>query len=152
MVNKKSAPQHEILEIKRVGEWGKLEYHHRLSCGHVEVRKRPSKAPQIACAWCVVAVEKQKELKALTIIQPPVLEEVWDFYDETFVDEVRVADIRSGVANVLGCPQENIEVVSSVGEDGNLRVNYVSIFLDFNQVEKLLSTKQKIVDFPPKDH
>lgn len=148
MVNKKSAPQHDILEIKRVGEWGKLEYHHRLTCGHVEVRKRPSKAPRIACAWCVVASEKQRELKALTIVQPPVVEEVWDFYDDTVVDEVMVANLRSGVANALGCPQENIEVVATVDDDGNLRVNYVSVFLDYPQAQKLASSSTKIVDIP----
>ncbi len=148
MVNKKSAPQHDILEIKRVGEWGKLEYHHRLTCGHVEVRKRPSKAPRIACAWCVVASEKQRELKALTIVQPPVVEEVWDFYDETVVDEVMVANLRSGVASALGCPQENIEVVATVDEDGNLRVNYVSVFLDYPQAQKLAFSSTKIVDIP----
>jgi hypothetical protein len=148
VVNKKSAPQHDILEIKRVGEWGKLEYHHRLTCGHVEVRKRPSKAPRIACAWCVVASEKQRELKALTIVQPPVVEEVWDFYDDTVVDEVMVANLRSGVANALGCPQENIEVVATVDDDGNLRVNYVSVFLDYPQAQKLASSSTKIVDIP----
>jgi hypothetical protein len=146
VVNKKSAPQHDILEIKRVGEWGKLEYHHRLTCGHVEVRKRPSKAPRIACAWCVVASEKQRELKALTIVQPPVLEEVWDFYDDSVVDEVMVADLRSGVANALGCPQENVEVVATIDDDGNLRVNYVSVFLDYSQAKNIASSGASVVD------
>lgn len=148
MVNKKSAPQHDILEIKRVGEWGKLEYHHRLSCGHTEIRKRPSKAPKIACAWCVIASDKQRELKALTIIQPPIVEEVWDFYDDTVVDEVRLANLRSGVAYALGCSQENIEVVASIDDDGNLRVNYVSVFLDYEQAQKLANSNKGIVDIP----
>lgn len=152
MVNKKSAPQHEILEIKRVGEWGKLEYHHRLACGHVEVRKRPSRAPRIACAWCVVASEKQRELKALTIIQPPVVEEVWDFYDDTVVDEVMVANLKSGVASALGCPQEGVEVVATVDEENNLRVNYVSIFLDYEQAKKIAEGSTKIVDITPTVH
>ena len=152
MINRKSAPQHEILEIKRVGEWGKLEYHHRLSCGHVEIRKRPSKAPKVACGWCVVATEKQKELRALTIVQPPILEEVWDFYDETIVDEVIVANLRSGVAGALGCSQENIEVVATVDDNGDLRVNYVSVFLDYEQAKKLAERSAKTVDINHLDH
>lgn len=146
MVNKKSAPQHEILEISKIGQWGKLEYHHRLSCGHTEIRKRPSKAPKIACTWCVVATEKQKELRALTIVQPPIVEEVWDFYDDMVVDEVMVANIRSGIASAIGCQQENIEVVSSVDDEGRLTINYVSIFLDYEQAKNLANKSTQIVD------
>lgn len=145
-VNKKSAPQKQVLEIVRVGQWGKVEYQHVLDCGHVEVRKRPSKTDKIACAWCVVASEKQRELKTLTVIQPPITEEPWDFYDDVAVDEIRLAKTRSDLAHVLGCPQESIEIVSSVDEDGNLSVNYVSIFLDFGQAERVIRKSQTIVD------
>lgn len=148
MVNKKAAPQHDILEITKVGQWGKLEYHHRLSCGHTEVRKRPSKAPKIACAWCVIASEKQKELRALTIVQPPVLEEIWDFYDDTVVDEMQISKLRSGISNALGCPQESIEVVSSINESGDLVINYVSIFLDYEQAKAVANKNTQIVDIP----
>lgn len=147
MVNKKSAPQNEIIEIKRLGEWGKLEYHHRLACGHTEVRKRPSKAPKIACTWCVVATEKQRELRALTVVSPPVeYEQVWDFYDDVAVDEITIANVRSGVASAIGCPQESVEVVSSVDEDGNLRINYVTVVLDYEQAKKLSASRANAID------
>ena len=94
----------------------------------------------------MVASEKQRELKALTIVQPPVLEEVWDFYDDSVVDEVMVADLRSGVANALGCPQENVEVVATIDDDGNLRVNYVSVFLDYSQAKNIASSGASVVD------
>lgn len=147
MINKKSAPQSEIIEIKRLGEWGKLEYHHRLACGHTEVRKRPSKAPKIACTWCVVATEKQRELRALTVVSPPVeYEQVWDFYDDVAVDEITIANVRSGVASAIGCPQESVEVVSSVDEDGNLRINYVTVVLDYEQAKKLSASRANAID------
>jgi hypothetical protein len=147
VINKKSAPQNEIIEIKRLGEWGKLEYHHRLACGHTEVRKRPSKAPKIACTWCVVATEKQRELRALTVVSPPVeYEQVWDFYDDVAVDEITIANVRSGVASAIGCPQESVEVVSSVDEDGNLRINYVTVVLDYEQAKKLSASRANAID------
>ena len=147
MINKKSAPQNEIIEIKRLGEWGKLEYHHRLSCGHTEVRKRPSKAPKIACTWCVIATEKQRELRALTVISPPVeYEQVWDFYDDVAVDEITIANVRSNVASAIGCPQESVEVISSVDEDGNLRINYVTVILDYAQAKKLSTSRTNTID------
>jgi len=145
-VNKKSAPQKQVIEIVRVGQWGKVEYQHVLECGHVEIRKRPSKTDKIACAWCVVASEKQRELKTLTIVPPPVTEEPWDFYDDVAVDEIRLAQTRSALAHAIGCPQEAVEIVSSVDEEGNLTVNYVSIFLDFGQAEQIIRKSQTIVD------
>ena len=117
MVNKKSAPQKNIVSIEKQGGWGDVSYYHKLECGHIEVRKRASAAPKIACTWCVIGEQKGKELRALTIVQPPTLEEVWDFYDETTSEEVDVAKLRAGVANAVGCAQESVEVVSIVDEE-----------------------------------
>jgi hypothetical protein len=63
VVNKKSAPQKHVVSIDRVGEWGKRVYHHKLECGHVEIRNRASTAPKIACTWCVIGEQKGKEFK-----------------------------------------------------------------------------------------
>jgi len=136
-VNKKSAPQKIVLSIERQGAWGDVSYYHRLECGHIEVRKRASPKPKIACTWCVVGEEKGKELKALTLIQPPTVEEVWDFYDDFSNEEVDVAQLRAGIASAIGCPQDSIEVISEVGEDNVLRVNYVRIFLDIELAKKI---------------
>lgn len=137
MVNKKSAPQKLVVSIERQGAWGDVSYYHKLECGHIEVRKRASTAPQIACTWCVISEEKGRELKALTIVQPPTLEEVWDFYDDSINEEVNVAQLRAGIASSIGCPQDSVEVVSEVGEDNILRVNYVTVFLDIELAKKI---------------
>ena len=137
MINKKSAPQKLIVSIDKQGAWGEVSYYHKLECGHVEVRKRASSAPKIACTWCVIGEEKGRELKALTIVQPPTLEEVWDFYDETTSEEVDVAKLRAGVANAVGCAQESVEVVSIVDEENILRVSYVTVFLDFETAKRI---------------
>ena len=137
MINKKSAPQKLIVSIDKQGAWGEVSYYHKLECGHIEVRKRASSAPKIACTWCVIGEEKGRELKALTIVQPPTLEEVWDFYDETTSEEVDVAKLRAGVANAVGCAQESVEVVSIVDEENILRVSYVTVFLDFETAKRI---------------
>jgi hypothetical protein len=137
VINKKSAPQKLIVSIDKQGAWGEVSYYHKLECGHIEVRKRASSAPKIACTWCVIGEEKGRELKALTIVQPPTLEEVWDFYDETTSEEVDVAKLRAGVASAVGCAQESVEVVSIVDEENILRVSYVTVFLDFETAKKI---------------
>lgn len=144
MVNKKSAPQKIILSIDKQGAWGDVSYYHKLECGHIEVRKRASSAPKIACTWCVIGEEKGKELKALTLIQPPILDEVWDFYDEAINEEVDVAQLRAGIASAIGCPQDSVEVISEVGDDNILRVNYVTIFLDIELAKKIAKYHKSI--------
>lgn len=144
MVNKKSAPQKNIVSIEKQGGWGDVSYYHKLECGHIEIRKRASTAPKIACTWCVIGEQKGKELRALTIVQPPTLEEVWDFYDETTSEEVDVAKLRAGVANAVGCPQESVEVVSIVDEENVLRVSYVTVFLDFETAKRIADRNKNI--------
>jgi len=149
MVNKKSAPQRAVLSIERVGGWGKVEYYHGLECGHTEIRKRASTAPQIACTWCVVASDKGRELHALRIVQSPVIDEVWDFYDSSVTDEVTVAKMRGDIANAVGCSQENVELVSTVDEDGVLRVMYATVFLELSLIQKILNKSAFIIDTLP---
>jgi hypothetical protein len=144
VVNKKSAPQKNIVSIEKQGGWGDVSYYHKLECGHIEIRKRASTAPKIACTWCVIGEQKGKELRALTLVQPPTLEEVWDFYDETTSEEVDVAKLRAGVANAVGCAQESVEVISVVDEDNVLRVSYVTVFLDFETAKRIAEKNKNI--------
>ena len=146
MINKKSAPQKTVTNIERVGSWGGVEYHHKLECGHVETRKRPAKTEQIACTWCVIAVETDRQLRTLTVVPPPITEELWDFYDQDIVDEVWIAKIRSSLASILGCPNESVEIVSSIDDDGHLVVNYATILLDYEQVKKIVANRPNTVD------
>jgi len=144
-VNRKSAPQQQVVEIERTGQWGKVEYRHRLGCGHYETRKRPARTATIACTWCVVAEEKGKELRALATPVAPVaasVDDVWDFFDEVATTEVEVARMRSNIASVVGCDQESVEMVWSFSEGGDVQLNYVTIFLDARQAETLAKRAQ----------
>lgn len=144
MVNKKSAPQKKIVSIDKQGGWGDVSYYHKLECGHIEVRKRASTAPKIACTWCVVGEEKGKELRALTLVQPPTLEEVWDFYDTTINEEVDIAQLRAGLASAIGCPQDSVEVVAEVTENNVLKVMYVNVFLDLETAKRIAKYEKNI--------
>ena len=144
MVNKKSAPQKKIVSIDKQGGWGDVSYYHKLECGHSEVRKRASTAPKIACTWCVVGEEKGKELRALTLVQPPTLEEVWDFYDTTINEEVDIAQLRAGLASAIGCPQDSVEVVAEVTENNVLKVMYVNVFLDLETAKRIAKYEKNI--------
>ena len=144
MVNKKSAPQKNIVSIDKQGGWGDVSYYHKLECGHIEVRKRASTAPKIACTWCVLGEEKGKELRALTLVQPPTLEEVWDFYDSTINEEVDIAQLRAGLSSAIGCPQDSVEVVAEVVENNVLKVMYVNIFLDLETAKRIAKYEKNI--------
>jgi hypothetical protein len=144
VVNKKSAPQKKIVSIDKQGGWGDVSYYHKLECGHIEVRKRASTAPKIACTWCVLGEEKGKELRALTLVQPPTLEEVWDFYDSTINEEVDIAQLRAGLASAIGCPQDSVEVVAEVVENNVLKVMYVNVFLDLETAKRIAKYEKNI--------
>jgi hypothetical protein len=137
-MNLKKAPQQEILSIDRTGEWGRVEYRHRLACGHTELRKRPSTAPKIACSWCVIAEEKGEELSTLAtrddFIDVPV-EEAW--YDADAEHEVDAGRLRAGLVLSLGLPPESIEVVSEVNEFGDLQVRYVVAYMDVATAKRI---------------
>ncbi len=144
-VNRKSAPQREILSIERTGSWGKVEYRHRLACGHTDVRKRPSSAPKIACTLCVVAEAKGIELKALTEPRKQELEPLPDAPDIVADDiaeaELEIQKLRGALASFLSCPPEAIDVVMEVNDDGILEAQYVHIFLDIYNAKRMVAKK-----------
>lgn len=139
-INLKKAPQRDVLSIDRTGEWGKVEYLHRLSCGHTESRKRPSVAPKIACSWCVVAVAKDEELRGLAVRQTVITEVPLDdiiTYDEDSIHDVDAGRLRAGLVSALGIPPEAVEVVAEVDEEGNLATSYVVLFIDLSTATRL---------------
>lgn len=143
-VNLKKAPQQEILSIDRTGEWGKVEYRHRLTCGHTELRKRPSTAPKIACSWCVVAEEKGQELATLATrdaFMEVLPEEAW--YDADAEYEVDAGRLRAGLVLALGLPLESVEVVSEVNEFGDLQVRYVVAYMDVSTAKRLANINKE---------
>ncbi len=141
-LSRKAAPRRAIVEIVKTGSWGRVEYRHRLECGHTEVRKRASSAPAISCLWCVVAEKKDEELRNLVVQTPvrDVIVEVGDLLDDGFGADTLAAEDASrmvaGLSSALGVPSDSIDVVME-DVDGVLQVQYAVVFLDVRSVRRL---------------
>lgn len=134
-----------MLSIERTGSWGKVEYRHRLACGHTDVRKRPSSAPKIACTLCVLAETKAVELRALTETRrqdfAPIPDSPDVIADDIAEAEVEIQQLRGGLASFLSCSPEAIDIVMEVGDDGKLEAQYVHIFLDIHTAKTVITRK-----------
>ena len=140
-VNLKKAPQRDVLSIDRIGTWGAVQYHHRLACGHTEVRKRVSPASKLACSWCVIAVEKKQQLDNLPVRAnwSPTYEDESQHYDTDIDVEVEAARIRAGLVSFLDCHLESVEVMVGLNDNGELSLQGCVVFLDTDNVKRLLS-------------
>lgn len=127
------APRKAVKEIKRVGGWGEVKYHHILECGHIEVRPRATTAPKIACAWCLRTVDKEKEMKALATPTPP------SYYDDSTTlasDEAEINITHASLASRFGVPIEAVDIiVRDVG--GKLEVVSARVFLSASDVRRI---------------
>ena len=132
-VNRKQAPQQTVLSISRYGEWGKVEYAHKLECGHTEIRKRASRAPKIACEQCVKADTAKQMLSKFVPIR---IEESFDWDDDIASSiaktEQDIGRLRAGIAARFNIGPESIDVITEETEEGAF-VSYVVIVLDAEQ-------------------
>ncbi len=132
---RRRSPRRKITEIKRVGAWGDVSYHHVLSCGHTEIRKRASSTNELACAWCLRAEQKDSEIRALTRFRPIKTE------DEALADdEVKIERARAALAARFAVPVDAVDVLS---EDisGQLIIRSATIFLSAQDVTRLVDTR-----------
>jgi hypothetical protein len=128
----RKAPRRVVKEIKRIGGWGDVKYHHFLECGHIEVRPRATTAPKLACVWCLRADAKENEMKALAVAKPTT-------YDDSLnsaIEETEINIIHATIASRFGIPKEAIDiVVKDVG--GRLEVTSARIFLSASDVRRI---------------
>ncbi len=147
--NRKSAPQRAVLEIIKAGEWSKVQYLHKLECGHIETRKRAASTPKISCLGCVQAEKAEQVLASLarpSIIEPPI-EETWrdDIAEDVAHTEQEIGFIRAGIANRLGISAEAVDVVMEQDEEG-VHLSYVVVFFDASTARRMASPDNRIVD------
>lgn len=132
----RKSPKRAVVEIRKIGSWGNIGYHHHLECGHVEVRPRASKAPKLACVWCKRSAEKAKEI-AEYAPKPSFVLPSDDHFDDTFsTGEVEVARIRAELAKIVGIPLEAVDV-SVHWPSGSPKVQGAVLFLSAGDVERL---------------
>lgn len=118
----KSAPRRLVRHIDRRGDWGDVTYHHHLSCGHTEIRKRKTPHVVLACSGCLTA---QQFAAGLTLTperhSPPAFSDV----DENAGLETEVGRVRAGLAKRFEVSSESVDV--ALRPDG---IAYVLVFLD----------------------
>lgn len=132
------APRRDVVEIRRVGGWGSVSYHHVLSCGHIEKRPRASTAPKLACVWCLRAEEVKNTMTSLAIA-PPRNTSIDD--DELATIETEAQMMKASLSSQFGIPIDAVDVVMA-DEAGNLRVRYATIFLTERDVRRITGQSQ----------
>lgn len=142
-VNKKTAPQRAVIDIERSGEWGKVEYRHRLECGHTEIRKRIMPTKKIACTSCVLAGQISDRVapiqgRSVKIIDPMDAADIIGDDPYGFTNEVDISRAQAVLAKRLGVPVEAVDVVAEVDEDGLLKISYATIFIEAAIVYRLI--------------
>ena len=141
-ISKRTAPQRDVLAINRTGSWGKVEYRHMLSCGHTEIRKRKSEAPQIACTLCAVAVKAKEEFGTLVVATqrkplPVVDVDLIDWYeDEIAGEETKIREIVFLIASKFGVETDAVNVVLG-GWNEETGISYATVFLDREAINRI---------------
>ena len=136
-VNLKKAPRRKIVDISRIGAWGRVEYHHKLECGHVEARKRAQTAETMACSGCVLSEEYEKRSEA-----PPEdpNEEILDFLgSELAVNEKTAQSLKVEIGRAMNLTTDAIEVVLDIDEQGQQALSGAVILLSADEVLRIVS-------------
>ena len=129
------APRRKVTNIEKTGPWGKVVYLHHLECGHTESRKRAASTSELACAWCLRAKEKDKEIKSLSAL-PAIPDVEPNLADE----EIKIEKLRSVVAARFAVPSEAIDIsVEFVA--GNLVIRHGIVYLSATDLARLANTR-----------
>jgi hypothetical protein len=133
--DRRRSPRRKIVRIEKIGKWGSVTYHHHLSCGHTESRKRASSTDEIACPWCLKTEAKDKEMKALTR-NPTVIA----FDNELADEEIKIERARAAVAGRFGVPQDAVDIKS---EDvfGSLIIRSATVYLSAQDVARVTNSQ-----------
>jgi hypothetical protein len=86
-------------------------------------------------------VEKKKQLDNLPVRAnwSPTYEDELQHYDTDIDVEVEAARIRAGLVSYLDCHLESVEVIVGLNESGELSLQGCVVFLDMDNVKRLLS-------------
>jgi hypothetical protein len=134
----RKAPRRDVLEIRRIGNWGHVQYMHILSCGHMETRPRASASPKLACVECLRIDSRVIEMKS--VASPARISDVTD--DEMATAETEIYLAQATIASKFGVPIDSVDVVT-VDDGGNLRVRYATVFLTEKDVRRIASNKER---------
>jgi hypothetical protein len=126
------APRKSVVEIRKIGSWGSIVYHHVLECGHIEKKPRASTSPKLACAWCLRASEVQEQLASLAL--PAPRSTVTD--EDSASVESSIMSAQATIASRLGVNTDAVDIVLH-DVNGTLEIKYATVFLSASEVRKI---------------
>jgi len=134
-VSKKAAPRRQVVRVDRTGSWGRVEYEHVLSCGHVERRKRIAPSSEIACVACVLAEKHQKNMAdqanaGSTDEHSSILDQL---EHQLAMSEREAAIIKAALVSRFQVMPEAVDVVLE-DDGGTLSLSYAVILLSADEV------------------
>ena len=126
------APRRSVVEVRKVGSWGNIVYHHILACGHIEKRPRNESQKKLACIWCLRAEQKTLEMASLATV--PARSFVSD--EDFATREAFIMDAQATIASKLGVATDAVDVVTQ-DVNGVLEIKYATVFLTANDVHRI---------------
>lgn len=127
-MTRRIGPRRRIVQIARTGRYGNVEYSHLLECDHVEVRKRASRAPEIACGACVAGQPMPAPLGSLA----PT--ETWDSLMASAEHAGAVA--QAAVAKRLGVDLDAVNIHMADGAAG-AKIVGATIYLSADELMRI---------------
>ena len=132
-----------VVEVIRSGRWGKVEYIHKLSCGHAEIRKRAAATTKIACEGCLKAEMGTQMLVELSGAKP-VFADFSDIHDEIAASvasyEQDIARTKAALAKKLGVEVGAVDIYVDETSDSPKIVQAV-VFLEALNIERILNSE-----------
>lgn len=102
-MSRRSAPRRQVVGCWKTGEYATTLWHHQLTCGHIEVRKRRAPAPQIGCVRCEAGAAA-----ARTVPPPETDHEV--ALDPAVTLDVEAMVVQAHLAAGFGVPLDAVRV------------------------------------------
>jgi hypothetical protein len=136
-VNLKKAPRRDIVDVARIGSWGRVEYHHKLECGHTEVRKRATTSGTMACAGCVLSEEYQDRGQT---VEADIDDDILDLIgSQIALNEENTQSIKVELARRLNLPAGALEIIVDYDEAGEQAISGAVIVLSADEILRIIS-------------
>lgn len=121
-MNLRQAPRRKVVDIYKTGNYGNVQWHHRLECGHVESRSRKAPAEEIGCRQCGSPEERGRGGTSI--------------YDPEVAREVVAQQTQAGLAAQFNVPLEQVEVMVTLGDFDRPVVSYATITLTKSELTR----------------
>lgn len=135
----RTSPRKRIVESRKEGTWGDVEWVHVLECGHIDVRKRKARGEFLACDLCAKAQNFKSRTRALLDPDEPDtgLDSVLE--PEVQTSDAEVLEWTIAFAQALGVPSSQVQMNLTYDfEEGRMRPGNTLVMFRGDDVERIL--------------